>query len=94
MPRRVITKPPSIKNGTATIVTIAILHEKKHARIIPAAKVVKVSENILIVSVVNPFKLEMSSERMFERIPGALSCLSNQATYLWSKLSKSSVRTL
>ena len=59
----------------------------------PAISVQMASVATPTLSVVSPFKLVMSSERMLVRMPAALFFLSNHHIYLWSKLSKNSVRT-
>ena len=52
------------------------------ATMIPIARLVADSSNREMCSVVKPFRALMSSERIFDKIPGALSLLSNQETYL------------
>ena len=64
---------------------IAILHWKKADIAIPAKRAMIDSTRVAKVSVVRPFKLVMSSERMLVRIPGAFSLRSNQETCLWIK---------
>lgn len=75
--------PPTRTKGVAKIQTRAILHSKSAEKVIPAAKLRTASMRTDTVSVVRPFKFWMSSDRIFERIPGALSFLSNHETYLY-----------
>ena len=80
-----IITPPSIANGLATIQITAILHSNKAETNMPINRPTDVSSIVAKVSVVNPLSAVMSSERIFERIPGALSLLSNHPIYLYIK---------
>jgi hypothetical protein len=77
-----ITIPPSMTNGVANMQMIAILHWKKADKAIPAKMQITDSMIVAIVSVVRPLRLLISSDKMFVRIPGALSFLSNHETCL------------
>ena len=62
--------------------TSAILQEMMREIIDPIAIQRKASDKTEIVSVVSPLSLVISSERIFESTPGALSFESNQESYL------------
>ena len=79
----IITPPKTIK-GEQAVETNAILQDKTNERTIPITKPREASDRIATVSVVNPFILVISSERMLLKIPGALSFESNQPRCLCS----------
>jgi len=81
--------PPIRTKGVAKIQTSAILHSKIAEMVIPAKIARTDSMSTAVVSVVSPFKLVISSERMFDRIPGALSFRSYHDTCLYIKDEKS-----
>ena len=90
----IITPPKTIK-GEQAVETNAILQDKTNERTIPITKTTskaiipitkprEASDRIATVSVVNPFILVISSERILLKIPGALSFESNQPRCLCS----------
>ena len=63
--------------------TKVIRHSKNADSQIPKIKQKAVSDIVPTISVLNPFKFEISSENTVDNIPGALLLRSNHATFLY-----------
>jgi hypothetical protein len=81
--------PPTNINGAQPRQTNDIFQLNENDIIIPTMNPKTASIKIAIVSVVNPFNFDISSDKILLSTPGALSLLSNQARLLYTIPSKS-----